>query len=128
MTNGRHCSRAMQIHVKESKKELLAIVVFIYISGTHFKQYTLNVGGDAKSPSKTSTFLQKFTEPAISHPVGDLCQHFTKLTGPCAYTLHSNPIPLNRWYKWPFVTCRIHFTNRLPTFPNMFLSSCCEEF
>ena len=28
-----------------------------------------------------------------SYPVCDLCRHFTKLTGPCAYTLHSNPIP-----------------------------------
>ena len=29
----------------------------------------------------------------ISFPVGDLCRHFTKLTGPSAYILHSNLIP-----------------------------------
>ena len=39
--------------------------------------------------------LQNVTEPSkgISNPVGDLCQRLKKLTGPCAYTLHSNPIP-----------------------------------
>ena len=29
----------------------------------------------------------------ISYPVGDLYRHFTKLTRPSAYTLHSNLIP-----------------------------------
>ena len=35
------------------------------------------------------------TQPSkgIGYPVGDLCRRFTKLTGPCAYTLHSKPIP-----------------------------------
>ena len=43
----------------------------------------------------TTIFSQNVTEPSkgISYPVGDLCRCFTKLTGPCAYTLHSNPIP-----------------------------------
>ena len=43
----------------------------------------------------TTNFSQNDTEPSkgISYPVADLCRHFTKLTGPCAYTLHSNPIP-----------------------------------
>ena len=43
----------------------------------------------------TTNFPQKLTQPSkgISYPVGDLCRHFTKLTGPCAYTLHSKPIP-----------------------------------
>ena len=42
-----------------------------------------------------TNFLQNVTEPSkgISYPVGDPCQRFTKLTGPCAYTLHSNQIP-----------------------------------
>ena len=42
----------------------------------------------------TTNFSQNATEPSkgISYLVGDLCRHFTKLTGPCAYTLHSNPI------------------------------------
>ena len=39
----------------------------------------------------TTNFSQNVTEPSkgISYPVGDLCGHFTKLTGPRAYTLHS---------------------------------------
>ena len=43
----------------------------------------------------TTNFSQNVREPskAISYPVGDLCRCFTKLTGPCAYTLHSNLIP-----------------------------------
>ena len=43
----------------------------------------------------TTNFSQNVTEPSkgISYPVGDLCRHFTKLTGPCAYALHSNLIP-----------------------------------
>ena len=43
----------------------------------------------------TTNFSQKFTEPSkvISYPVGDICRRFTKLTGPSAYTLHSNLIP-----------------------------------
>ena len=43
----------------------------------------------------TTNFSQNVTEPSkgISYPVGDLCRCFTKLTGSCAYTLHSNPIP-----------------------------------
>ena len=50
------------------------------------------VRGYLKIPSN---FSQNVTEPSkeISDPVGDLCQCFTKLTGPCAYTLHSNSIP-----------------------------------
>ena len=44
----------------------------------------------------TTNLLQKPTQPSegISYPVSDLCQRFKKLTGPCAYTLHSNLIPL----------------------------------
>ena len=43
----------------------------------------------------TTNFSQNVTEPSrgISYPVDDLCRCFTKLTGPCAYTLHSNLIP-----------------------------------
>ena len=43
----------------------------------------------------TTNFSQIVTESSkgISYPVGDLCRRFTKLTGPFAYTSHSNPIP-----------------------------------
>ena len=43
----------------------------------------------------TTNFSQKLTQPSkgISYPVGDLCGRFTKLTLPCAYTLHGNQIP-----------------------------------
>ena len=43
----------------------------------------------------TTNFSQNITEPSkgISYPVGDLCRRLTKLTGPCAYTSHSNLIP-----------------------------------
>ena len=43
----------------------------------------------------TTNFSQNVTEPSkgISYSVSDLCRQFTKLTGPCVYTLHSNPIP-----------------------------------
>ena len=43
----------------------------------------------------TTNFSQNVTEPSkeISYPVGDLSRSLTKLTGPCAYILHSNPIP-----------------------------------
>ena len=36
-----------------------------------------------------TNFSQNVTEPSkgISYPVSDLCRLFTKLTGPCAYTL-----------------------------------------
>ena len=66
----------------------------------------------------TTNFSQKLTQPSkgISYPVGDLCRRFTKQTLPSAYTLHSNPLPPKRWYKWLFVTCRIHITNRSPMF------------
>ena len=42
----------------------------------------------------TTKLSQNVTEPlkGISQPVGNLCQCFTKLTEPCAYTLHSNLI------------------------------------
>ena len=42
----------------------------------------------------TTNFSQNVAEPSkgISYPVGDLCRRFTKLIGPGAYTLHSNPI------------------------------------
>ena len=42
----------------------------------------------------TTNFSQNVTEPyeGISYPVGDLCRRFTKQTGPCALTLHGNPI------------------------------------
>ena len=44
----------------------------------------------------TTNFAQNVTDPSkgISYPVSDLCRCFIKPTGPCAYTLHSNPIPL----------------------------------
>ena len=66
----------------------------------------LQTGQDCQSSFLlTTSFSQNFTEPSkgISYPVGDLCRRFTKLTGPFAYTLHSNLV-VNRWYK-----C-IHFT------------------
>ena len=73
----------------------------------------------------TTDYSQNVTEPSkgINYPVDDLCRPFTKLTGPCAYTLHSNPIP------------SINSTNGLlrlvayisPMFPSMFLSSFCGE-
>ena len=55
-------------------------------------------------------------------------------------TFHTNslcPLPIyyivipyipNIWYKCPFVTCRIHITNRSPMFSSMVLSSYCGEF
>ena len=64
----------------------------------------------------------------ICYPVGVLCRHFTKLTGPSAYTLQSNTIPPTDGTNALFVTYQIHFTNRLPMFPSMFLSSYCGEF
>ena len=50
--------------------------------------------GESKFPL-TTNFSQKFIESSkgVSYPVGDLCRHFTKMTGLSAYTLHSNPIP-----------------------------------
>ena len=83
--------------------------------------------GDVKIPS--INFSQKVTEPSkgISYPVGDLRRRFIKVTGPCAYTLHSNPIPPTDGTNGFFDTC-IHFANRSPIFPNMFLSSYCGEF
>ena len=50
--------------------------------------------GDTFLPG-TTNFSDNVTEPykGISYPGGDLCRCFTKLTGTCAYTLHSNPIP-----------------------------------
>ena len=55
-------------------------------------------------------FSQNVAEPSegTSYLVGDLCQ--------C------------RWCKLLFVSSHIHFTNRLPMFPSMFLSSYCVEF
>ena len=43
----------------------------------------------------TTNCSQNLTAPSkgISYSVCNLCLHFTKLTGPIAYTLHSNPIP-----------------------------------
>ena len=54
-----------------------------------------NKGRRQNSLPLTTNFSQNVTEPSkeISYPVDDLCRHFTKLTWPCAYTLHSNPIP-----------------------------------
>ena len=53
-----------------------------------------NKGRRQNSLPLTTNFSQNVTEPSkgISYPAGDLCRCFTKLTGPCAYTLHSNPI------------------------------------
>ena len=50
------------------------------------------IGETSKFPPSHKIYV---TEPfkEISYPVTDLCRRFTKLTGPCAYTLHSNPIP-----------------------------------
>ena len=52
----------------------------------------------------TTNFSQNVTEPSkgISYPVGDLCRRFTKLTGPCSYTLHSNPIPPQQMVQMAF--------------------------
>ena len=60
--------------------------------------FLILIRGDVKVPSKfplTTNFSQNVTEQSkgISYPVGDLCQRFTKLTRPCAYTSHSNLIP-----------------------------------
>ena len=43
----------------------------------------------------TTNVSQMFPESSrpINYPVGDLNRLFRKLTGPCDYTLHSNPIP-----------------------------------
>ena len=43
----------------------------------------------------TTNCSRNVTEPykGISYPVGDLCRHFTKLTGSSANTLQSNLIP-----------------------------------
>ena len=43
----------------------------------------------------TTNLSQNLTpSKGMSYPVGDLYRHFTKLTLPSDYTLHSNPIPL----------------------------------
>ena len=55
----------------------------------------LNNNVNRNIDSQDPPFSQKLTQPSkeISYPVGDLCQHFTKLTGSSAYTLHSNLYP-----------------------------------
>ena len=53
-----------------------------------------NLGETSKFlPSNHSFFTKCYRTKGISYPVGDLCRCFTKLTGPCAYTLRSNSIP-----------------------------------
>ena len=55
-----------------------------------------NVRGDVEiSFPLTTNFSQNVTElsKGISYPVGDLCRPYAKLSGPCAFTLHRNPIP-----------------------------------
>ena len=49
----------------------------------------------------TINFSHNFTQPSegISYPVGDLCRCFTKWTLPIVYTLHSDPIPVQLYYK-----------------------------
>ena len=61
----------------------------------------------------TTNFSQKLTQPSkgISYPVGDLYRRFTKLTLPCAYTLHSNPIPLTDGTKGLLHTFHKEVTN-----------------
>ena len=56
-------------------------------------QYTK--GRRQNSLPLTTIFSQNVTElsKGISYPVGDLCRRLTELTGPVAYTLHSNLIP-----------------------------------
>ena len=58
-------------------------------------EWKAHVRGDVKLSLLLATNLsQKFTEPSkgISYPFGDLRSHFTKLTGPSVFTLHSNQI------------------------------------
>ena len=61
------------------------IIQFIVISIISLEQ-----GETLKFPTSNQNFSQNVTEPSkrISYPVGDLFRCFTKLTGPCAYTLH----------------------------------------
>ena len=67
---------------------------------------------------------QMFKEPSkvISYLVGDYCRHFADPLALCLYNKKKTD-SLNRWYRLYFVTCRVHFTNRLPMFPSIFLQS-----
>ena len=70
---------------------------FVFSTSDCSKDFKLLIqkGRSQNSLPLTTYFSQNVTKPfkGISYPVGDLCQPFTKLTGPCAYTLHSNLIP-----------------------------------
>ena len=96
--------------------------------------YSICLGNLSKGKRQNSfpltTYLsQKFTElsKGASYLVNDFCRRFTKLTGPSAYTIHSNPIP-QQMVQMAFCDLgHIHFTIRLPMFPTMFLSSYCGE-
>ena len=51
------------------------------------------LGEMSKFPPSYHKPSTKEPPTGISYPVGDLCRHFTKLTWPSAYTLHSDPTP-----------------------------------
>ena len=67
------------------------VIILIFLSNSFAVKRT---GRRQNFLSLTTNFSQNVTEPpkGISYTVSDLCQRFTKLTGPFAYTLHSNPI------------------------------------
>ena len=50
----------------------------------------VTLGETSKFPPSNN---KPFTKCYRRGSVGDICRRFTKLTGPCAYTLHSDPIP-----------------------------------
>ena len=104
---------------------------FIFVLILEFcRQHTMKgrsldlIWGRNQNSPLTTNLKKKFIEASkgISYPIGDICRHFTKLTGLSAYTSNT----AIRWYKWPFVTCRIHLKNSLPMFPGIFFSSYCE--
>ena len=68
---------------------------FYVIYGSKADGSLMDKGRRQNSVPLTTNISQNSTEPSkgISYPVGDLCQCFTKLTGLCAYMLHSYPIP-----------------------------------
>ena len=88
------------LYKKESPIDMLRSQIMEFIS---FDFRVINLsnllivakGRRQNSLPLTTNFSPKLTQPSkgIRYPVGDLCRHFTKLTFPSAYTLHSNPIP-----------------------------------
>ena len=84
----------------------------------YWKYFLVNVRGDVKNPSLSPQTFHRRLENPLKESVTQLVTFVDWL----------DPLPIhcividtsNRWYKQPFVTYCIHFTNRLPMFPSMF--------